>query len=317
MSVDFPAALSPTRPTTSPAPTASETWRSATTAPKRLETFRISTRGGGHGSSSDASVRRTRAHSVTRRLTTVLRSTARSRMRPVATWTQNGLTPRRLRPLRTKLMKSPPATGARDGRGAAEEARSAEHGGRDDLELQHHPGVRRAVSEASGEHDCGEGAEEPDGAVDRELDAVDVDPHRPGRLFPAADGEGVEAESGLGEDHPADDRDDGGEDDRRVQGPDLAASEPEHELVLDRGRVAVAHDERDPAKGGQHGEGHHERRQAELDEVPVDEARDESEHQHRGDDDLGGEPEAEEGDDEHRHEGRRASRRKGRSRPSP
>ena len=45
MRVDFPAALSPTRPTTSPAPMTRETSRSATIAPKRLETFRISTRG--------------------------------------------------------------------------------------------------------------------------------------------------------------------------------------------------------------------------------------------------------------------------------
>ena len=90
---------------------------------------------------------------------------------------------------------------------------------------------------------------------------------------------------------------------RRVDRPDLPAPEPEHEVVLDRGRVAVAHDERDAAQGRQHGEGHDERWKAELDEVSVDEAGDEAEHQHGGNDDPGRQAEPEERDDENRYEG--------------
>ena len=48
------------------------------------------------------------------------------------------------------------------------------------------PAFGEPFSKAPGEHDAGERAEESDGAVDRELDAANVDAHRPGRLFPAA-----------------------------------------------------------------------------------------------------------------------------------
>ena len=140
INVDLPAALSPTRPSTSSAPIVKVAWERARTAPNAFEMSVIETSG-----VLIRSPRHAAPIARLRRLTIVLSRTAEISTIPVTTCTQYGSTSSRLRPLRMELMKSAPITVPDHRGGSTERARAAEDDGGNGVELEAHARVRRAV----------------------------------------------------------------------------------------------------------------------------------------------------------------------------
>jgi hypothetical protein len=190
---------------------------------------------------------------------------------------------RELEPVLDEPQRQHAQHGAEHRPASTEEVGAAEHHRRDDGQLEVHALVRRAAPQPHGHEHARERRGHADQREDGEPDEPHVDARPPQRLPVAAETGHVLAERGLGEHHPAHDRDD--DRDHRLGGhprdPPLP-EEPDPALLGDRDRVAVGDPQRGAADDPEHRERDDERRNAlVVGEPAVDGPDHRAEQEHR------------------------------------